>query len=315
MPTLTQLGYIVAVHRTGHFGRAAADCGVSQPTLSAQIAKAEAELGVTLLDRQSKPIRPTEPGRVLIELAREVLSAHDRLMAAARGRDALSGPFVLGVIPTLAPYVLPYFLPTFVERYPEVELTLLERPTEAIVEEIAAQRMDAAILATPLGEATLSKTVLFYDPFYVFAHRDSPVLEPGNDVDLASIDRGDLWLLEDGHCFRSQVVHLCGLHRREVLPSVSFEAGSFETLRALIDSSRGFTLVPETYARTLPTDVRLAQVRAFRDSIPTREVSLVAHRSQWKTDILEAITATVRELAPRSLPRELGEGEVLPILG
>jgi LysR family hydrogen peroxide-inducible transcriptional activator len=313
MPTLTQLTYLVALQRTGHFGKAAAECGVSQPTLSTQIAKAEDALGVTIFDRQTKPIQPTAPGRALLGLAAEVLSAHERLLAAAGGRNTPSGPFVLGVIPTLAPFVLPYFLPAFSERYPEVELTILERPTESIVEGIASQRMDAAILATPLGEATLTGTVLFYDPFYVFAHRGSPLLE-ADTVDLSRIDRSDLWLLEDGHCFRSQVVHLCGLDKREVLSNVSFEAGSFETLRALIDVSRGFTLVPETYARTLAREVRLGQIRPFRGRTPTREVSLVAHRAQWKTDILEAIAACVRERAPRSLPREPGESEVLPIL-
>lgn len=168
--------------------------------------------------------------------------------------------------------------------------------------------MNAAVLATPLGEPTLACSLLFYDPFYVFAHRDSPLLVE-RDVDVSSIERSDLWLLEDGHCFRNQVVHLCGLHKREILPSVRFEAGSFETLRGLIDSAQGFTLFPESYARTLPKAVRVAQVRAFRDRIPTREVSLVTHQDQWKSDIVEVI----HEVAPRSLHRELGEGEVMPI--
>lgn len=311
MPTLTQLEYIVALHRVGHFGRAAAACHVSQPTLSGQIAKAEDELGVVVFDRRSKPVVATEPGREIVRLARDVLVAHERLLAAAKGDRALSGTFSLGVIPTLAPYVLPWFLGPFAEAHPHVELTVLERTTDEIVREILALRMDAGLLATPLGEAGLDRHVLFYDPFYVYAHADSPLLDAG-EVRVADIEQEDLWLLEDGHCFRNQMIHLCGLHTREVLGSVRFEAGSFETIRALIDRSRGCTLVPETYARTLPRDVQVQRVRPLREPIPTREVSLVALRAHWKTDIVDALVASVRTHAPRSLPREPGVGEVLP---
>ncbi|MBX2803741.1 MAG: LysR family transcriptional regulator [Myxococcales bacterium] len=312
MPTLTQLSYIVALQRTGHFGRAAAECGVSQPTLSGQIQKAEHELGVALFDRQSKPIAPTTPGRAIISRALEVLAAHERLLAATGELDTPTGPFTLAVIPTLAPYVLPYFLQTFCQRCPQVELRVVERPTDIVVEQIGAQRVDGAILATPLGEPTLQRRVLFYDPFYVYAHPDSPLLT-GSEVQLEDIDRGDLWLLEDGHCVRNQVVHLCGPHVRTILSAVRFDGGSFETLRALIDAAGGFTLVPETYARTLPKSVRTQQIRAFAGHTPTREVSLIAHRAQWKTSILTAIEAAVRDCAPRSLPRDPGEGEILPV--
>lgn len=313
MPTLTQLNYIVALHRAGHFGKAAAECHVSQPTLSVQIAKAEAELGFALFDRRAKPIMATDHGLRFIAMAREVLQANARMLAAAGRTRTLSGPFHLGVIPTLAPYVLPWLVGPFAQRCPDVQLTVLERTTSNIVDEITAMRMDAALLATPLGEATLQRTVLFYDPFYLFAHRSSALLESG-DVDIATINRGDLWLLEDGHCFRNQVVHLCGLHTRTLLPSVRFEAGSFDTLRGLIDSTGGVTLFPESYVRTLPAVVQRSQVRAFQDRIPTREVSLVTHRAHWKTDIVEIIADIIRQHAPRSLPRELGKGEVLPVL-
>ena len=154
--------------------------------------------------------------------------------------------------------------------------------------------------------------VVFYDPFYVYAAAASPLLA-ADEVSLTDIERDDLWLLEDGHCFRNQVIHLCGRHTRKVLPNVRFEAGSFETLRALIDEVGGFTLFPESYARLLPVDVRVARIRPFVDPQPLREVGLVAHRQHWKSTILDAIWDTLRVHAPRSLPRELGEHEVLPI--
>jgi len=312
VPTITQLQYIVAVHRTGSFGKAAALCGVSQPTLSAQVAKAEEDLGTVLFDRRGRPVQTTAPGKRLVALAVDVLTAHERLLSEAEGADRLCGSFTLGIIPTLAPYVLPWFLGPFAERHPRIELTVLERTTAAIVDQVKALRMDAGVLATPLDEPGLESRVLFYDPFYVYARPDSPLLAQ-DEVDVAMLEREPLWLLEDGHCFRNQVVHLCGVRTHGAMGNVRFDAASFETLRTLIDHSGGCTLVPETFARTLPGSVRLARIRPFRDPVPTREVSLVASRAHWKTEILEALTASLRALAPRSLPRTLERGEVMPV--
>ena len=313
MPTLSQLSYIVAVHRTGHFGRAAEACHVSQPTLSAQVAKAEEELGVILFDRRTKPISATEPGRPLIELAGEVLAAHERLMAASAEAGQLSGRFTLGIIPTLAAYVLPWFLADFARRHPDVELTVRERPTEVIVRELGSQRMDAAILATPLEEPSIREIPLFEDPFYVYASETSPILDH-EEVTVGELAHGSLWLLEDGHCFRNQVVHLCGLHDRTLLGSVHMEGGSFESLRGLVDAAGGHTLVPETFARTLPRSVRRRQVRSFDGFTPLREVSLVHHRSLWKTEVLLAVAECVTDNVPRPLQRSASDPQILPIL-
>lgn len=313
MPSVTQLKYILAIHRLGHFGRAAAEVGVSQPTLSGQVHKAEEELGVVIFDRQAKPIATTEHGAQLIELARAVVSAHEQLMAQATGEFAQpAGSFSLGVIPTLAPYVLPWILQPFAERYPRVELSVHERTTEEIIAEIAANRMDAAIVATPLGEATLAERVLFYDPFYLYAHAREPILER-DAVSVADIDSSRLWLLADGHCFRAQVINLCGIDRRRLLPTVQFAGGSFETLRNLIDASGGYTLVPETFARTLPRSVRQRRIRPLTAGVPTREVSLIHHRSSWRVQLHQALVDLVVGTMPRCFQRELADSEVLPV--
>jgi LysR family hydrogen peroxide-inducible transcriptional activator len=312
MPTISQLRYILAVERTGHFGRAAASCNVSQPTLSAQIAKAEAELGVVLFDRRHAPVVATEPARRILAVAREVVAAHARLIEAADDAHALSGAFSLGVIPTLASTVLPWLLPAFAKAYPAVRLSVVERTTDDIVRALQEHQLDAGLLATPIGTPGLENRVCFYDPFYIYAHENSPLLTRDR-IRMVDLEHGDLWLLEDGHCFRDQVIHLCGLHRREVLASVHFEAGSFDTLRALIDHAGGHTLIPETYARTVPTPIRLTQVRAFDGVEPTREVGLVSRRRHWKSELIDATAALIRKHAPRSLPRTSGEGPVLPV--
>lgn len=313
MPTVTQLEYVLALQKHGHFGRAAEDLGVSQPTLSSQVQKVEAELGVTLFDRQSKPIAVTDQGKALVELARDVVAAHEKLLTAAQGTvNELSGPFSLGIIPTLAPYVLPWFVHDFAEKYPAVELSIVERPTDDILDELAANRLDAGILATPLAEPSIEERILFYDPFYLYAHRDDPLLSK-DAIDVTDIDSAKLWLLEDGHCFRAQVINLCGIRERSLLDSVRFAAGSFETLRNLIDATGGYTLIPETYARTLSRSARQHLIRPFERQVPTREVSLVYHRKNWKTGIVEALAGEISAGMPRCFLPEPADGEVVPI--
>ncbi|MCG8422099.1 MAG: LysR substrate-binding domain-containing protein [Proteobacteria bacterium] len=313
MPTITQLKYVLAVHKTGHFGRAAAEMAVSQPTLSGQIQKVEAELGLTLFDRQSKPIKLTEHGHQLVELAGAVIAAHQKLIAAAAGGfTEPAGPFSIGIIPTLAPYVLPWFLREFAQRYPAVELSIAERSTNELLIEISTNRIDTAILATPLGEPSITERILFYDPFYIYAHAEESLLKK-DAVAVSDIDSRRLWLLEDGHCFRAQVINLCGVQQRALLGSVEFAAGSFETLRHLIDASGGYTLFPETYARTLPRGVRQQLIRPFELRTPTREVSLIHHRRNWKTQLIDLLASLITRNLPRSFSSELDQQEVLAI--
>ncbi len=314
MPTLTQLRYILEVTRLGHFGRAAKVCHVSQPTLSTQIAKAEDELGVQLLDRQTKPIRPTPTGTPLIEQAQAVVAAHNKLKEMALGEaHQLAGPFSLGIIPTISPYLLPWFLPGFAQRHPAVELSVSELTTEQIVEQLRLQQLDAAILATPLGEDALITRPLFYDAFFLYAHPDESVLRQ-KLVSVEKLDAEKLWLLADGHCFRNQVVNYCNItQRRALYGSVSFVAGTIETLRNLIDTAGGYTLVPDMFVQTLSTDVRGEQVRAFHKPVPTREVSMVHHRNSWKRRMANAVWVSIDDQIPKGRQQPPQNSVVLPI--
>ncbi len=313
MPSVTQLRYLLAVHRHGHFGRAAEEVGVSQPTLSMQVQKAERELGVVVFDRQAKPITATAKGAKILEHAWDVVSAHETLMRVGQAGDAvISGPLRLGVIPTLAPFVLPWFLGDFAASYPDVALSIVERPTDELIAEIRDGRIDGALLATPLDERSIQERVLFYDPFYLYCHKEDP-LASASEVAVDALEASKLWLLGDAHCFRAQAVSFCGVHERRHLGSVRFSAGSFETIRNLIDASEGYTLIPETFARTLSPAVRKLSVRAFSGRAPVREVSLVHHSKTSKGDILEALERCVQEHLPRALRLVGPDGEILPI--
>ncbi len=314
MPTLTQLEYLLQVVHTGHFGRAAKACHISQPTLSSQIAKAEEELGVIILDRRSKPIGVTEAGQSLVEQAREVIAAHATLLALAQGKkDVVSGDFALGIIPTISPYLLPYFLSEFAQRYPLVKLSIHELTTEEIIGRLHRQELDAAILATPLREDSIIETPLFYDRFLLYAHKGEALLR-SKTLHAHKLEPDKLWLLSDGHCFRNQVINYCNIRRSHMhFGSVSFVAGTIETLRNLIDSAGGYTLVPEIFSRTLPAAVRKAQIRPFTTPTPTREISIVHHKRSWKTSIVRALSTEIDSHLPQSLQRVTHKTLLLPI--
>ena len=302
MPTITQLQYILSLHRHGHFGEAARSCNVSQPTLSMQIKKVEEQLGCTIFDRRGSPIVATEKGLLLIAQSQKVLAAHEQLLGFARGQfEVLSGTLSLGIIPTLAPYVTHWFLSVFAKRYPGIHLSIVELPTEDIVRDLRKMRLDVGLLATPLEIPSMRERVLFYDPLYLYAGADEALLKQ-SDIDAEDLDPARLWLLADGHCMRNQALEVCELSAsRAPQENLLFEAGSLETLRHIIDSSGGYTIVPETFARLLPRPSRVGQVRPFRDPVPTREVSLLHLKRTWKVDLIDALQGTIVEQLPRAL--------------
>ncbi len=314
MPSLTQLRYILAVHREGHFGRAARACHISQPTLSTQIQKAEESLGLTIFVRDRKPVTATEQGYALIEQAQVVVAAHERLLRLAKARfQKVAGDLSLGVIPTLAPYCIPWFLSKFAKAYPLVNLNIVERTTEEIIKGLDRQQLDLGLLAIPLGENKLREHSLFHDPFYLYAHPSEPVLEQPQ-IAAKDLDPEKLWLLQDGHCVRNQTLSYCDLRGGSAnLSSVRFEAGSFETLRHLIDASQGYTLIPETYARLLPKAIRRGRVRALADPVPVRQIGLVRLKSSWKLDMVQALERTLLSTVPRALKQHHASIEVLPV--
>jgi len=281
---LQQLEYLAALDAHRHFGKAAAACYVTQPTLSMMVHKIEEELGVKFFDRSRQPIVPTEAGGRLLEQVRVILREVDRLREMAHMEEqTLTGELRLGVIPTLSPYLLPLFLPAFVEKYPSVHLKITERITETLIDSLHKGFLDAAILATPLHDPLLKEEVLFYEAFVVYSSHSYPkeYLLP-EDIDV-----GELWLLEEGHCFRTQILHLCELREKQH-PVVEYQSGSLETLKQLVDAQHGVTILPELALRTL-TPEQLAKVKRFAAPEPMREVSLVTHRQAVKERLLEAL--------------------------
>lgn len=310
MPTLTQLEYIIAVDKFRHFGQAAKSCNVSQPSLSMQIQKVEDLLGITIFDRDKKPVLPTAAGEHFIQQAKAILREHKKLLDISKVElNEISGNFQLGIIPTLAPYVLPLFIKEFSEKYPKVDLHIDELKTEDIIERLNRDQLDAGLLATPLDESGIKEEVLFYEPFYLYASKDSPLANK-KKIKESDLDKDSTWLLQDGHCFKNQVINVCSLQDvGRVFPNIYFEGGNLETLRYIIKNSKGYTLLPSLFVDSLPKAERDKYVKPFLPPIPTREVSLVYRRSHWKLNIIQALAELIKAKIPKELLKKVRQNQ------
>jgi LysR family hydrogen peroxide-inducible transcriptional activator len=211
----------------------------------------------------------------------------------------VAGSFRLGIIPTLAPYVLPLFLHDFVKKFPMVQLDIDELKTVDIIRALRDDSLDAGVLATPLHEPGLKEQPLFYEPFHLYINGRHP-LQERKRIRESDLTEGEIWLLKEGHCFRDQVLSYCGLvnEGKSVLRGIRFEGSNFETLRNLVRSSGGYTLLPHLCVMRLSADERARSVRSFESPVPTREIALVYRREQWKSAILKALEETIIASVP-----------------
>jgi len=300
--TLTQLSYVVAVDTYRHFGRAAEHACVSQPTLSMQIQKLEEELGVQLFDRTKKPVLPTDIGEKVAEQARVVLREAERIRdLLAEAEATLAGDLTLGIIPTLSPYVLPLVTGTFAKRYPRISVTVREMPTRQILELLATDRLDAGLIATQEDRPGLIQRPLFTEPFVAYVS-DQHRLSGNSHVSADELSASDLWLLSEGHCFRDQVLQLCGtLEQTGPANPIRFESGSLETLRLLVDEAGGMTLLPHLATRSLG-EAAAQHLRPFSDPVPQRTVYLIYGRAYLKRALIEAYVNVLLEAVTPLLP-------------
>jgi len=242
--TLTQLEYIVALDSWRHFVSASEKCFVTQPTLSMQIQKLEEELGVKIFDRTKQPVIPTEMGMGIIAQARVVLREAGMIREMiSEQKDTMTGEIRIGIIPTLAPYVLPPLFKNIREKYPQVNLVIKETITEEIILELKNNRLDCGIVVTPLKDYSIKEDILFYEELFVYVSRKN-ALHDKKYVLPTDIDPSQLWLLEEGHCFRSQILNLCELRKYSNL-HFRYETGNIETLKRMVDKSDGITILPE----------------------------------------------------------------------
>jgi len=310
--TFTQLEYIVAVDTYRHFAEAAAHCFITQPTLSMQIQKLEDEVGVKIFDRSKQPVLPTDAGKEIIEHARTILAERDLLRENIDSKKGIvHGELKVGIIPTIAPYLLPLCIPSFVKQYPNVKLVVNELTTELIITKLKEGKIDVGILVTPLQEQGIQEHVLFYEELLAYTSKANVAykkkyLLPGD------IDPNKLLLLEEGHCFRSQIINLCALRKRSREGSYfEYEAGSLETLRRMVDRDDGITILPEMATLDM-TAKQQQQLRYFKQPAPVREISLATHRQFVKKKLVELLRQVIIKCVPEKIKKNK-KMKVIPV--
>lgn len=309
--TLTQLEYIVSVDNYRSFVKAAEKCFVTQPTLSMQIQKLEEELGVKIFDRSRQPIVCTELGSQIVQQARLVRAESGRILEIAKEQsDKIEGVLHMGVIPTLAPYFLPLFLDIFLENYPSVELHLQELPTEEIVSRLKKGALDCGLMATPLQDAALTEMPMFYEHFVAYVSRKSALFSK-KEIKTEDLNIDETWILNEGHCFRNQVIHLCKERQSKPRLHFNYESGSLETLKRLVELDKGITILPVLATRGIHEDQQ-DLVRYFEEPAPMREISIVVHRQFLKKKLIDAVAKSISESLPSELKEAKGK-KIVPI--
>lgn len=299
--TLIQLEYIVALDTHRHFVLASEKCFVTQPTLSMQIQKLEEELGVKIFDRTKQPVIPTEIGARIIAQARTVLKEAGLIREMiAEQKDTMTGEIRIGVIPTIAPYLLPPLFKTIREKYPQVKLVVKEFITEDLIYELKNNRLDCGIVVTPLKDVSIKEDILFYEELFVYVSRKNRLFDK-KYVMPAEINPDQLWLLEEGHCFRSQILNLCELQKHTGL-NFKYETGNIETLKRMVDKTDGITILPELAVMEFAKP-QLKFVKRLKEPSPAREVSLVTHRDHLKTKLIQLLKEEVLSIVPKPMQK------------
>jgi LysR family transcriptional regulator, hydrogen peroxide-inducible genes activator len=290
---IRDLEYFAAVAELRHFRRAAERCFVSQPTLSGQLKKLEEELGVPLFERNAKGAQLTQAGEGLLPFALGILEQGRRLSDAAQAlKDPESGPLKIGIIPTLAPYLMPSVVPWTRKLHPRLDLFLSELQTRDLLKAVSEGQIEAGLLALPVSQAGLETLEIFTEPFYL-AVPSGHALSRKTALAMEDLQGETLYLLEDGHCLKDQALEVC--HQTGAHEHPYFRATSLETLRQMIGSGNGATLMPGL-AVTAPIS-QAASIRylPFRQPGPSRKIALVwrkaapraAFLSQWAKDLAQ----------------------------
>ena len=291
---LRDLHYLVALAEHRHFGRAAEACFVSQPTLSTQIKKLEDELGVALVERTPRKVLLTDVGSDIANRARDVLNEIEQIKGVARRTiDPESGTVRLGIFPTLGPYLLPHVVPMVRERFPRLELLLVEEKTETVLHRLREGKLDAGILALPIHDDNLHTEFLFEEPFLLAVPQSHP-LAKHPALKLNDLSDQSLLLLEDGHCLSDQALEVC--HMAGAGEKSGFRATSLETLRQMVASNVGITLLPTLAVKPPVAQAPNLQLVEFSGHAPSRRIAMVWRKSSAMSGFLKQLASVFRDL-------------------
>ena len=288
--TITQLKYTLAVAEYGNFTTASEKCFVTQPTLSMQVQKLEEELGVTIFNRSTKPLQVTDIGEKVLIQAKKIVEESSRMNdVISEQKGIIGGTLKVGIIPTVSSTLLPLFLNIFIKKHKNVDLKIEEYNTDTIIKKLEDNTIDCAIAATPLNNSKIIERPIYYEPFvaYVPEHH---FLSGNKSLGLDDLSNSDLLILEDGHCFRNQVLNLCSLD--DLNKQYELKSGSFETLINLSNNGPWMTIIPYLHSNNLSSN-NIQNIIPFEDPAPAREISMIYSKSQLKLPVINALMDTI----------------------
>ncbi|MDR1918797.1 MAG: hydrogen peroxide-inducible genes activator [Tannerellaceae bacterium] len=294
--TIQQLEYVLAVDTFRHFARAAEHCHVTQPTLSMMIQKLEDELKVRLFDRNVQPVKPTAAGKKVVEQARKVLYQASLIKDIVTEEEhSVKGTFRLAVLPTIAPYLVPRFFLKLTEKHKDLDIHILEMKTTPTLAALLNGEIDAAIIASRPVESELQGEVMYYEQFFGYVSRNEPIFK--NELIRTSDVNGErLWLLDEGHCFRDQLMRFCQMEQVRVRQG-AYRLGSMETFMRMVESGNGITFIPELATYQLGQEQQ-ELVRPFAIPKPTREIVLVTRKDFIRHAISDLLIKSVKASVP-----------------
>lgn len=301
--TLTELRYIVTLANERHFGRAAEKCHVSQPTLSVALKKVEQRYGITLFERSSSEVRPTPIGEQIAQQAERVLEESTRLREIAeQGKNPLVGPFRLGVIYTIAPYLLPRLIPAIHAQAPSMPIYLYENFTVRLAEQLRRGSLDAVIVAEPFAEPGIVSRPVYDEPFCVVLPAGHP-LTTRETIPAKEVAGENLLLLGNGNCFRDQVVQACPQLSEPGGIEGALEGSSLETVRYMVASGAGISVVPLSAAESWPKNEALLQFRPFTAPAPQRRVVIAWRATFPRPQAIDVLRKAVFDALPQGVLR------------
>jgi LysR family hydrogen peroxide-inducible transcriptional activator len=293
-----QLDYIIAVDRLRHFAKAADLCGVSQPTLSMMIQRLEEELGVDIFDRKKSPVETTPIGKRLIIQAKVInFNLRQLREIADSARDTVEGELNMAIIPTLASYIIPRFFGGVRTRLPDLRLRISETKTSDIIDQLKSAETELAMVSTPIEEQGILELPLFYERFIAYISPREKELYKKKKVLSSELDPKGMWLLQEGHCFRSQMLNIC--HKNEDSMQI-YEAGSIETLIRIVDENGGYTMIPELHISALSEEQK-KNLRYFEGDEPRREISFVFREDFVKERLINELVEAVKDMIPTDM--------------
>ena len=290
---IQQLEYILAVDQFKSFSKAADYCHVTQATLSAMVKKLEEQLDIVIFDRKANPIATTENGREVLVQAQQVVAHANALLSSSKAiNQKIEGKVKLGIIPTIASSVLPLIMKPLVEKYPLLHLEIHEVTTNQMIKDLREGKLDVGILSTPIASTDLETQILYVEDLRLYGY-----LSGGKQqISQSALSQQRIFLLQEGHCLRDQIIQLCDLKKSKSLPAnLSVESNTFDTLLNLVDTFQGVTLLPSLYVRQL-SEGRREHLLHIIDGSLQREVSICYYRPYAKWNIIRRLQAEITEL-------------------